>query len=367
MRVLIIFVFLFLGTSFSVSAQWQVLPGNGKAKRISVDASDGTQWVIGMNNGIFKYKNGRWSEYPGGGRGHDLCVYRNTPYVIGLDNQIHRGTGSGWKVLAGGGKAKRIAVDASNGKLWVIGTNNGIYSYSGSAWKEYPGGGRGTDIGVYKGTPYVIGMNKGIHKGKGSGWQLLPGGGKATNLDVDGSNGRLIVTGTDTGIYYYTSSGWKAYSGNGKAIDVCAFNSKPFVLGLGNQIFSHGASTTGTPKPPTTTQGNKGWIELPGGGRAKQLTIDESNNRAWVIGTNNGIYYYDGSSWKEYPGAGRGYDISVYKNTPYVIGLDNRLYRGTGSGWKVTGQTKGKSIHIDSSNGRIWIVGMNDGIFYLVE
>ena len=71
--------------------------------------------------------------------------------------------------------------------------------------------------------------------------------------------------------------------GQGKGKDICGVNGKTFVLGLGNSIWVYGN------RIPTNNTNNPGtrWAELPGGGRAKTLSIDPTNNRAWVIGMNN--------------------------------------------------------------------------------
>ena len=108
-------------------AQWQELPGRGRAIHVTTDAADGSVWVLGTNKGIYYHNGNHWTEYPGGGRGLDICVYRNTPYVIGLDNRIYQGTGSGWKALPGSGKGKAISIDPANERLWIVGMDNKIY------------------------------------------------------------------------------------------------------------------------------------------------------------------------------------------------------------------------------------------------
>ena len=106
------------------------------------------------------------------------------------------------------------------------------------------------------------------------------------------------------------------------------------------------------------------WIKIGGGGRGKDIAIDRSG-RPWVIGTDNGIYYYDGTRWVQYPGGGRGLAIAVaLDGTPWVIGTDNGIYRGTGSGWvQYPGGGRGKDIAIDGS-GRPWVIGTDNGIYY---
>ena len=360
------FSVLFLSLFFFVpsQAQWNQIPGDGRAIRITSDASNGKLWVLGTNKGIYYYSSNGWSEYPGGGRGFDICVHQNTPYVIGLDHQIWYGTGSGWEVLSGGGKGKRIDVDASNGRLVLIGMDDAIYYYHRGAWTQFAGGGRGIDVCSYRGTPYVIGLDKAIYKLTGSVWTKLPGGGLAHNIAVEANNGRLIVTGTNSAIYYFNGNGWTEYSGGGRAHDLCSINSQLYVVGMDNAIYTYGTSNNN--QVGNTTVGTGSLQELPGGGRAIKITTDASNGKVWVLGLNKGIHHHNGTAWVEYPGGGRGYDLCVYKNTPYVIGLDNKIYKGTGSGWEQvpsTGTFKG--ISVDARNGKLWLVGKDEKIYSL--
>lgn len=80
---------------------WEALPGQGKGKRIAVDAANGKLWIVGMNDGIWSHGgNGNWSEHPGGGKAKDVCVHPGMPYVIGMDDGIWKSVGSaGWQKL----------------------------------------------------------------------------------------------------------------------------------------------------------------------------------------------------------------------------------------------------------------------------
>jgi hypothetical protein len=107
-----------------------------------------------------------------------------------------------------------------------------------------------------------------------------------------------------------------------------------------------------------------GWVQLPGGGRGKDIAVDNSG-RAWVIGMYDGIHSFDGNTWHEYPGGGRGRAIAAGPGgVPFVIGTDNGIYRGTGSGWvQLPGGGRGKDIAVDG-RGRAWVIGMDDQIYY---
>ncbi|OFW60616.1 MAG: hypothetical protein A2W01_08515 [Candidatus Solincola sediminis] len=70
-----------------------------------------------------------------------------------------------------------------------------------------------------------------------------------------------------------------------------------------------------------------GWVQLPAGGKGKDIAIDGKGN-AWVIGMDDGIYYHDGVSWRQLPGGGRGHRITVNNSgIPLVIGLDYVVWR----------------------------------------
>ena len=80
---------------------WEPLPGQGKGKRIAVDAANGKLWVIGMDDGIWSHSgNGNWAEHPGKGKAKDIFVQPGLPYVIGMDNGIWKSAASaGWQKL----------------------------------------------------------------------------------------------------------------------------------------------------------------------------------------------------------------------------------------------------------------------------
>ena len=90
------------------------------------------------------------------------------------------------------------------------------------------------------------------------------------------------------------------------------------------------------------------WQRVPGGGEAKDISID-GDGVPWVVSINtNKIYHLDGPiegdfsaddahhSWLEYPGNAKARRISVSKTngTPYIIGaISGRVFQGTGTGW----------------------------------
>ena len=69
---------------------WIEMKGGGLGKEIFCD-SNGTIWLIGINNSIFTYSFNRWNEYSGGGKAIDISVYNGTPYILGLNNSVWKG------------------------------------------------------------------------------------------------------------------------------------------------------------------------------------------------------------------------------------------------------------------------------------
>ena len=80
---------------------WGALPGQGKGKRIAVDAANGKLWVVGMDDGIWSSTgNGNWTEHPAKGKARDLFVHASLPYVIGTDDGLWRSVGAaGWQKM----------------------------------------------------------------------------------------------------------------------------------------------------------------------------------------------------------------------------------------------------------------------------
>lgn len=112
------------------------------------------------------------------------------------------------------------------------------------------------------------------------------------------------------------------------------------------------------------TAGGVVWDLLPGGGYAKQIT-SEANGNLWVIGMDNTIFSYNGSSWVQCPN-GAGLDVAAYNGVPYVIGMDNQIYKGNGSGFDlVPGGGYGKRVAIDATTSKLFVIGMDDSVFEL--
>lgn len=84
------------------------------------------------------------------------------------------------------------------------------------------------------------------------------------------------------------------------------------------------------------------WQKVSGGGEAMDISIDD-DGVPWVVGLkSNKIYHLDGDfagsnrGWIEYPGNGKAKRISVSREnrTPYIIGaVSGRIFKGENNGW----------------------------------
>lgn len=179
-------------------------------------------------------------------------------------------------------------------------------------------------------------------------WTHLPGNGYGKNIASD-ANGKPWVIAMNNSIYSFNGTIWEPY-GSGFGLDIAVYGTTPYVIGLDNRIFKGTGS---------------GFVEMPGGGAGKCITVDQRTGKVWVIGMDNGIFYHNGTTWIRYPN-GLGLDIAVYNGVPYVIGMDGRIFKGTGSDFvEVPGNGYGKRIAIDSANGQLYVTGTDDGVFTL--
>ncbi|WP_158625723.1 M23 family metallopeptidase [Corallococcus carmarthensis] len=154
--------FVYRGTS----AGW--VQTSQSAKRITVDESTGKAWVIGLDDKVYSFNPATlvWSaQTPTSATGKDIAVAQGIPYILGMDDRVWKHNGTSFVQLPATTTLKRLAVDATTGKLWGIGANDGLWSStSGSTWSEHPGGIRAFDLTVFQGIPYVRGLDNGVWK-----------------------------------------------------------------------------------------------------------------------------------------------------------------------------------------------------------
>jgi hypothetical protein len=265
-------------------------------------------------------------------------------FVVGTNNQLYEKSqtvpGSspwtGWTSLGGGIKADTSPAVARNSdgrlQVFVVGTNNQLYyktqmsagsSTWSTSWTSLGGGLRAsTDPTVIANDDgrlqaFVVGTNNALYYKTqtaagsstwSSSWTSLGGGLRASTdpAVIANDDGRLqaFVVGTNNALYYKTqtaagsstwSSSWTSLGGGIKADtspDV-ARNSdgrlQVFVVGTNNALYYKTQTAAGSSTWSTS------WTSLGGGLRASTdptvIANDDGRLQAFVVGTNNAIYY----------------------------------------------------------------------------
>jgi hypothetical protein len=319
------------------------LPGGGMGKKIAVDPTNGTIWVIGMDDGIYYFNGGGWVPYGDAtGRAIDIAASGGYPYVIGTDGDFWKGTtqipaqpvvtamtmpvappppppppaptlasSASWQQLTLNLQILNLSADA--GQVVANYKDENIVRWDGTKFVALPGGNTSQDVAVSGGTFYCIGNDTRIWQNSGSGGWFMTAQGAAKRLTSDNRN-QLWAIGTDNGIWSRTGQSWAQYPGGGAGSDIAAYNGVPYVIGTSTQIYRGTGS---------------GWEELSGSGLAKKIAIDQTTGTVWVIGMDNGIYYHNGTGWTKYgQGEGLGVEITAQGGFPLVVGMDGNLWKG---------------------------------------
>jgi len=367
------------GTGWAMTA-------SGMATRIAAERG-GTLWVVGTDGNAYSSTDGgnNWTRFGEVRRLIDIAAHNGTPYVVAGDNRILMGSNGSWQELPGGGLAKRIAVDGSTGAVFVIGMDDGVYYHTGTDWRPYGDGtGRAIDIAAQGGFPYCIGSGeKAVWKGSTkveppsmptmptmpttptvtptvpsiptttpllggtASWQWVENTTKLLHVSADAAN--LVAVGADQRILRWNGTAWQHLAGGNTQNDVTTAGGRSFIVGNDNRIWQFGRGA---------------WTVMQGNGLGKRLTAD-NQDKLWVIGTSNEIFSFNGSAWDKYPGGGIGLDIAAYNGVPFVVGMDQKIYRGTGAGFaEMPGDGRATRIAVDLSNGTIYVIGTDKGIYY---
>ena len=214
-----------------------------------------------------------------------------------------------WQPLSG---IHAIDISVSNSAVWIVGTDNQVYS----APKSPSGVGKFQPaVGVIKATrisvgddnqPWIVGTDQGVYRYSGQGW-LRIGTESAIDVSVNLNGGWIIAT--DNKIYQWTGSQWKKFSNTFKGTRLGVANSnRVFLVGMDGSIFDCNGSDWGRLKD------------------MKGQDVDVTGTTPWIVGADNGVYYYEGN-WLPY-GHPQAQAISASSGTPYVIGRDNKPYVG---------------------------------------
>jgi hypothetical protein len=148
---------------------WDLMPG--VAKDIGI-GSDGSIWVIGSNNGLFRFNGSNWDMLPGFGAGHRVAVDNSgRPLVIGTDDfGIYRYDGQKWVRYADGDFTKALDIGAgADGSVWVGGTDaksvGGVWKWNGTGWDRFRGDATAISVDA-SGSPWVATSGGGMEVGK---------------------------------------------------------------------------------------------------------------------------------------------------------------------------------------------------------
>jgi hypothetical protein len=138
----------------------------------------------------------------------------------------------------------------------------------------------------------------------------------------------------------------------GAGKEIAVHGSKPYIIGMDDRIFE------GLPSQ---------WAPLRSSPACMRVTVDAASGAVWVVTLDSRImtFQVSGHRWIEHAGGGRAKDICLHNGIPYIIGLDDKIWKSVGpNGWTpLPGQGKGKRIAVNPETGRLWVVGLNDGIF----
>jgi hypothetical protein len=221
-------------------------------------AAGGQLWVVRKANGRVRLASqalprhgfvGAYLDQDTKGIAKGIAVHGSQPWLIGTDDKVWEGKSTRWAPVPGSPSVKRIAIDASSGKLWCITSSNAIKSFDPGtrSWQTHPGSGKGRDICAHDGVPYVIGTDAQIYKSAGAaGWTLLPGGGFGKRISVDTKSGKLWVIGNNDGIFaYHGANGWAEHAHQGRAREIFVHEGRPYIIALQGDALWRSAGAAG--------------------------------------------------------------------------------------------------------------------------
>lgn len=142
---------------------------------------------------------------------------------------------------------------------------------------------------------------------------------------------------------------WELLFGNddGRAVALDVYHETPVILDAQGYIYFVNKEIGKESSGEWFSEVFESWQRVPGGGEAIDVSID-GDGVPWVVSRNTyKIYHLNGPiegdlsanshhGWVEHPGNGKARKISVSKTngTPYIIGaVSGRVYKGTSTGW----------------------------------
>lgn len=129
---------------------------------------------------------------------------------------------------------------------------------------------------------------------------------------------------------------------DGRAVAIDVYRKIPVILDNDGFIYFLNKEIGKEPTGNWFGEVYESWQKVSGGGEAMDISID-GDGVPWVIGRkSNKIYFLDGDftspnrGWIEYPGNGKAKRISISREnrTPYIVGaVSGRIYKGENNGW----------------------------------
>lgn len=121
----------------------------GRALDIGIGPT-GDVWVIGTNQGIYRWSGGRWKRAPGAAK--KIAVGPKGPWVVNKAGHMYEWTHNRW--LRRPGWAQDIGV-SPGGVVWHTGGGDGMWVWNGKGWEKSTG--RAKQISVNsQGLPFVV-------------------------------------------------------------------------------------------------------------------------------------------------------------------------------------------------------------------
>jgi Tectonin domain len=163
----------------------------GAARDIGIGA-DGTVWIIGTDNGIYRWNQNNWDRVEGSGVA--ISVDRSgSPWVVNAQNQIYRYVNGRFEVM-NNGRARDIAA-APDGAVYIVGTNSEVYRLAGNDWQSMGGSAERIAAGP-NGTVWVVNNAREVYRWENGGFERMPG--SATDIAVN-ANGQAWIVGREGG------------------------------------------------------------------------------------------------------------------------------------------------------------------------
>lgn len=207
--------------------------------------------------------------------------------------------------------------------------------------------GKANDIGANGSHVYLIGTNGYLYRSNGNGeWINTDRSKKLKRLDV-APNGDVWAIGEDNKLWQYKYPNGPWLDKNGTGIDIGVGNNVYYILGLDNRIKKY--------------TGN-GTYDTLSSGTGKRIDID-GNGNPWIVGMNNGLYKWNGSSWNR-KGSLTILDVGIKPNGDQVMvtSTDQKVYLYLDNG-EFT-ELPGKATQVTTNSDHIsWIINNNNDIY----